>query len=54
MEEVNNFGKLESVEKDERSILEPETHTMPPVGVINRGHLVFKSYYPYMHKRIPT
>ncbi len=54
MEEVNNFGKLESVEKDERSILEPKTHTMPLVGVINRGHLVFKSCHPYMHKRIPT
>jgi hypothetical protein len=40
MEEVDNSRKFESVEKDEGSILEPETHAMPPVGVINKGHLV--------------
>jgi len=42
MEEVDNSGKPKSVEKDERSILKPKTHVMPPVGVIDKGHLVQK------------
>jgi hypothetical protein len=40
MEEVNNSKKIESVERDERSISKPKTDTMPLVGVINKGHLV--------------
>jgi hypothetical protein len=42
MEEVDNFGKPESVEKDEKGISEFETHVMPSIGVINKGHLVQK------------
>jgi hypothetical protein len=42
MEEVDNSAKSKSVEKDERSISKPKTHTMPPVRVINKGHLVQK------------
>jgi hypothetical protein len=42
MEEVDNFGKPESVQKDEKGISEFETHVMPSIGVINKGHLVQK------------
>jgi hypothetical protein len=41
-EEVDNSEKPDSVEKDERSISKPETHAMPSIGVINKGHLVQK------------
>jgi hypothetical protein len=40
VEEVDNFREYDSVEEDEGSISKPETHTMPPQGVINKGHLV--------------
>jgi hypothetical protein len=42
MEEVDNSRKNLNVEKDEKSISKSETHTMPPVRVINIGHLVQK------------
>jgi hypothetical protein len=42
MEEVDNFGKPENVEKDEKGMSEFETHTMPSIRVINKGHLVQK------------
>jgi hypothetical protein len=45
---VDNSRKFESVEKDEGSISKPETHAMPPVRVINKGHLV-KRCCLYMH-----
>jgi hypothetical protein len=40
MEDVNNFGKFDSVEEDEGNISELETHMMPLAGVINRSHSV--------------
>jgi hypothetical protein len=40
VEEVNNSRKSDSVEEDEGSISKLETHTMPPLGVSNKGHLV--------------
>jgi hypothetical protein len=40
VEEVDNFGEFNNVNEDKKYILELETHTMPPIGVINKGHLV--------------
>jgi hypothetical protein len=40
MEEVDNSEKIENVERDEGIISKPKTHSMPPVGVINKGHFV--------------
>ncbi len=40
VEEVANFGEFDSVNEEKKSILKLETHTMPPLGVINKGHLV--------------
>ncbi len=52
-EEVDNSEKPESVEEDERSISKPETHTMPSIGVINKGHLVQKFLPIHTQRRIP-
>jgi hypothetical protein len=40
VEEVDNSREYDSVEEDEGSMSKPETHTMPPPRVINKGHLV--------------
>jgi hypothetical protein len=40
VEEVANFGEFNSANEDKESILKLETHTMPPLGVINKSHLV--------------
>ncbi len=40
VEEVDKSRKSNSVEEDEGSISKPETHAMPPLGVIYKGHLV--------------
>jgi hypothetical protein len=40
VEEVANFGEFDSVNEEKKSILKLKTHTMPPLGVINKGHLV--------------
>jgi hypothetical protein len=42
MEEVDNFGKPENVEKDEKGMSKFETGAMPSIRVINKGHLVQK------------
>jgi hypothetical protein len=53
MEKVANFGESHSAKVDKESILELETHTMPPLGVINKGHLV-QELLPITHRRILT
>jgi hypothetical protein len=41
VEEVDKSRESNSVEEDEGiSIPKPETHAMPPLGVIYKGHLV--------------
>ncbi len=43
VEKVDNYRESNSVEEDEGSISKLETHSMPPPGVINKGHLVQES-----------
>ncbi len=40
VEEVDKSRESDSVEEDEGNISKPETHAMPPLGVIYKGHLV--------------
>jgi hypothetical protein len=46
MEDVDNSEKSENEEENERNISKSETHTMPPAGVINKGHLVQQGVLP--------